>query len=280
MFLLLVSMLDEKLLKKLRCVECGSTDLVYLDDKKLIKCKKCGAEYKVVEDIPIMLTKEELRKSYNVKVFEENAERYDNWFEGEKGRILFRNEVNAFKKAMNGFELGDSLEVGVGTGRFARELGIKFGVDPSFRELLIAKKRGIKVVQGVSEELPFRRDSFNSAFMIVTICFVEDPVKSLEGINNVLSIGGLVFVGFINKDSEWGEVYLEKKRRGHLFYKNVNFYSSREVIGFLESTGFEVFRAYSTLLGSPYDSPKLEEPVEGSDGGFVILVGKKTVDVN
>lgn len=55
---------------------------------------------------------------------------------------------------------GPSLEIGVGTGRFAEALGIEYGVDVSGRVLELAKRRGITVVEGSGENLPFRDESF------------------------------------------------------------------------------------------------------------------------
>jgi ubiquinone/menaquinone biosynthesis C-methylase UbiE len=40
------------------------------------------------------------------------------------------------------------LEIGVGTGRFAKILGMEYGIDPSERMLSIAKERGIKTFVG------------------------------------------------------------------------------------------------------------------------------------
>jgi hypothetical protein len=44
-----------------------------------------------------------------------------------------------------------SLEIGVGTGRFAEALGIEYGVDISGRALKFAKRR-ITVVKGSGEK--------------------------------------------------------------------------------------------------------------------------------
>ena len=46
------------------------------------------------------------------------------------------------------------LEIGVVTGRFAKILGMEYGIDPSERMLSIAKERGIKTSVGRGEDLP------------------------------------------------------------------------------------------------------------------------------
>ncbi len=37
----------------------------------------------------------------------------------------------------------------------------------------IARKRGIKVVEGMTEDLPFEDESFNFVLMVTTICFLD-----------------------------------------------------------------------------------------------------------
>ncbi len=46
--------------------------------------------------------------------------------------------------------------------------------------LKLAKERGIQVIQGVGEELPFRDGTFDFVLIVVTFCFVENPVNILR----------------------------------------------------------------------------------------------------
>jgi hypothetical protein len=50
---------------------------------------------------------------------------------------------------------GTGVEIGVGTGRFAEPLGIRVGVEPSKAMRQVAQKRGIEVIDGVAQVLPF-----------------------------------------------------------------------------------------------------------------------------
>ena len=43
------------------------------------------------------------------------------------------------------------IEIGVGTGRFAVPLGIRWGMDPSIRMVKMAKARGLQVVAARAE---------------------------------------------------------------------------------------------------------------------------------
>jgi len=86
-----------------------------------------------------------------ISSFEKYAGQYEDWF--VKNRWVYEAELRAVKAMLP--LGGNGVEVGVGTGRFAEPLGIKIGVEPSKRMRQIAQKRGIRVLDGVAEELPF-----------------------------------------------------------------------------------------------------------------------------
>ncbi len=76
--------------------------------------------------------------------FEKYAEQYDDWF--SENQWVYEAEIRAVKSMIPAS--GRGVEIGVGTGRFAEPLGIKIGVDPSKRMGEIARKRGIRVLNG------------------------------------------------------------------------------------------------------------------------------------
>jgi ubiquinone/menaquinone biosynthesis C-methylase UbiE len=89
-----------------------------------------------------------------IRVFDSLASDYDAWFE-EKGRLIFASEVEALRQVL--FLLPKPwIEVGVGSGRFAQALGIDVGLDPSSKLLEVAKNRGISVLLGRGEKMPFK----------------------------------------------------------------------------------------------------------------------------
>jgi len=46
--------------------------------------------------------------------------------------------------------------------------------------LRVARRRGIEVVHGVGEFLPFRSCSVDYTLVVVTICFADDPQELLR----------------------------------------------------------------------------------------------------
>lgn len=206
----------------------------------------------------------------SANLFDKNWERYDDWF--EKHKNAYFSELKALKKVI---PEGFGLEVGVGSGRFAFPLGVKLGIDPSKNMLREAKERGIQVIQGIGEELPFRDGTFDSVLIVVTLCFVENPVNVLIESRRVLKSGGRLIVGEINKDSQLGRFY-EAKKENSAFYKLATFYSGNEIIGLFDEVGISYLESYQTLL-QPLAFPEMqEEPVTGFEkGGFIVIVGMK-----
>lgn len=209
--------------------------------------------------------------SNKIDVFNTNTKEYEEWFENNK--YVYLSEIEALKKAIP--KEGKGVEIGVGSGRFALPLGIKIGVEPSKQMADIARKKGLDVVFGVAENLPLEDNSFDFALMAVTICFVNDPLKSLKECYRILKPKGRIIIGIVDLDTALGRLYLEKKENS-VFYKHARFFSSKQVIDLLEKTGFTYKQAYQVLFSDYRKISTIEEPQEGfGKGGFSVLVGEK-----
>ena len=203
----------------------------------------------------------------NITVFNEYAQEYDQWF--DQHQAVFQSEIDALKKVSP--TKGDGLEIGVGTGRFAAALGIKFGLDPSPAMLDIAKLRGIETLEGVAESLPFERDSFDFVLLVTTLCFVYSPLVVLREVKRVLKSGGSLIIGMIDKNSALGKIY-EAKKQENPFYRHAHFYSVDEINLLLNELGFLQKEIYQTIF-SPLETIKKIEPVKPGygEGGFVVI---------
>lgn len=202
------------------------------------------------------------------KAFLNNTDKYDDWFDRNTG--AYKSEVKAFSMLNIG---GKAVEIGAGTGKFAEPLGIKLGVEPTGRMYEKALALGIDIVEGVAEALPLRSSYFDWAVMVTTICFVNDPSKSMSEAFRILKSGGGCAIGLVDKDTVLGRKYLEKKDSSD-FYREAVFYSSEDVISCLTRAGFTRIGAYQTLTGK--DINAVEEPLEGyGRGGFAVIYGFK-----
>lgn len=212
----------------------------------------------------------------SASIFEELAQRYDAWYEGVVGRVAFPMEVECLRPLLSGLPR-PHLEVGVGTCRFAEALGVEVGLDPAGSMLRLALQRGVSAVQGVGEHLPFPNEAFGAVLLVVTLCFVDDPILALRESARVMCPSGAVVLGLVLRESPWAEVYLEKGRRGHPFYAAAHFYRLREVEEMLGSVGLQVRRYRSALCQAPSEVPSREPPLEGyvPEAGFTCLLASK-----
>ncbi len=207
--------------------------------------------------------------------FDGLAADYDAWFDGE-GKLIFAIETQAFQKILPSLPK-PWLEVGVGSGRFARALEIEVGIDPSVKLLNIARERGVKGFLGRGEREPFAAGSFGAVFIIVTLCFVDSPLDVLREAYRILRPEGKIVLGLVLRESPWGKLFASKKKKGHRFYKNATFYHYNEVVELLEQAGFSVERVVATLFQKPDKVAQMELPREGfsPDAGFTVIMAGK-----
>lgn len=205
------------------------------------------------------------------KVFEREADRYDAWF--AEHQASYQSELDAVRRLLP--EDGVGMEIGVGSGRFAVPLGIRYGVDPSAKMRTLAQKRGIEAVEGVAEQLPYRNGQFDFALMVTTICFLDDVGAAFREAYRVVKPGGALIVGFIDRESPLGRAY-EGRKKQNVFYRDATFYSSPEVVAELERAGFRDLIWVQTLVGDPATFTAIQSSRAGhGEGGFAVVRGRK-----
>lgn len=207
-----------------------------------------------------------------VAVFEEHTARYDRWF--DRHRAAYRSELAAVRAALPE-RSGPGLEIGVGSGRFAAPLGIRFGVDPSPSMLRLARERGVAAAGGVAEALPVRAGGVELVLMVTTVCFLDDDEAAASEMHRVLRPGGRAAIGFVDAESHLGERYREQ-RSTNPFYRGARFVSPGQVVALLRAHGFGDPIFFQTLRGDP-ERMERPEPVERGhgDGGFVVVVAQR-----
>jgi len=211
------------------------------------------------------------------EAFSLHAEEYDRWFDDPRGRMLFDAEVKAIRLLMKGLS-PPFLEVGIGPGRFARALGIRYGIDPSTALLEKARKREIKAEKAFGEAIPFPAGIFGGVFILFTLCFVAEPMPVLTEAKRVLKAGGGMILGIINKESRWGKLYLSKKAESHPLYQYANLFRIAEVTEMVRAPGLTI-EGYSSTLYNPPDEKLREEVVSKGfvkGAGFVCILAKKS----
>lgn len=143
------------------------------------------------------------RKADGSIVFEQNTIDYDNWF--KRNNAVYQSEILAIKKAIPAGRKG--IEIGVGTGRFAQPLQIRFGVEPSKNMAELAEQRGIEVIRAFAEDLPVKDSVYDFVLMVTTVCFLSDVPKAFSEAYRILRSNGAIVLGIIDKNSELGKKY-------------------------------------------------------------------------
>lgn len=206
-------------------------------------------------------------------IFDDIADDYDRWYDTPKGEAAFAAERDCLLSAYAG-PFSSWLEVGVGTGRFARALGIPMGLDASPGMSAIAARRGVSVTVGAAEQLPLREQSLEGVLVALTLCFVADGLRTLRECRRVLRPGGSLLLGFVPADSAWGRDYIEKAAKGHPVYREARFRTKAETLALAGQAGFVLRGSASTLFWEPRNAPvRPSEVARGvvEEAGFCAL---------
>lgn len=202
--------------------------------------------------------------------FETHIKEYDSWY--DEHSKAFDSELAAINKVLGHVHLEQrSIDIGVGTGRFAQALHITHGADPSLGMLTIAKKRNIVCTQAVAENLPFKNKSFDLALMVTVACFLTNPHQAFSEVYRILKPDGKLVLGMIDRNSELGKTY-EKKQPENRFYRYARFRSVEEISEFLHEACLREVTTVQTLF-RPLGMIENAEPVKYGygEGGFVVI---------
>ena len=206
-------------------------------------------------------------------VFSEHVEAYEAWY--EKYPMVYQSELAAIKEQL--FKLPQNIkgiEVGLGTGRFAQPLGIKEGIEPSTEMAKIAMKRGVEIMEGVAERLPYSDLHFDFV-LFVTICHLKDIKAAFAQAHRVLKHGGSIIIGFLDKDQSIARQYEEKRDRSN-FFKHASFYPVNRIEKLLKEAGFKNFEYNQTLFDALDEINEVQPPLKGfGKGSFVVVKAVK-----
>jgi ubiquinone/menaquinone biosynthesis C-methylase UbiE len=205
----------------------------------------------------------------NDNPFDIFTDEYENWF--KENELIFQSELLALKQVIPVGKKG--IEIGIGSGIFAEQLNIKFGIDPSEKMLNYATQRKLSVEKGFAENLPYPDKSFDFAAFITSICFVDNPKKAIKEAHRIIKDKGDLIIAFIDKESSLGKS-LELEKANSKFYRNAKFYSVSELTSMIVNNHFEITEIIQTLKEINLKIP--ENPMKGhGKGSFVVIKGRK-----
>ncbi len=171
------------------------------------------------------------------RYFSDHAGEYDRWFLDHTEE--FNDQLN-FIRAIIPPEKG--IEIGTGTGMFASRLGIGYGIDISEGMADAARRRGVNVKVASAYSIPYGDRSFDFAFFMVTLCFLDRPVTALREARRVAKS---VISVILDKNTEYIR-RLEKDRKG--FYAYAHFLSENDLVEFYREAGMCDLKVYRSDL--------------------------------
>lgn len=196
--------------------------------------------------------------------FEGGADHYDSWY--SRHSAAYASELAAIRALLPPFRRG--LEIGVGTGRFASQLGVAEGVEPIAAMAQIARQRGIKVHSGQAEALPLPDQSYDLVLMLTVLCFVADPLQSLCEARRVLRPQGRLIIAALDPQIPW-------VRQAHCtgrILRTASLMTMAELQILLDQSAWQVEEIRQTLSTSPDELKQPELPQSGyGQGGYVVL---------
>lgn len=166
-------------------------------------------------------------------IFDKEAKMYDDWYKTKLGNFVDKVETKCvfdLFKVRKGMKV---LDVGCGTGNFSIKLAKMgcevIGIDISEEMLKVAKDKAkkeglnIKFYNMDVYDMKFEDNCFDGVISVTAFEFLKDPDKAIEEMFRVLKPKGYLLIGTINKDSEWGELYLSKEFQENTVFKYADF---------------------------------------------------------
>ena len=133
-----------------------------------------------------------------------DIKKFKQFYDSEFGKKILTEEAEYLRKELKGRK--KILDIGCGTGYFEEilsELNI-IGLDSSKEALEEARKRSDrKFVLGDAEHLDFPDGSFDGAFLVTTLEFLDNYENAVYDMAKILKSGGKFVAMILNPESEY-----------------------------------------------------------------------------
>lgn len=202
--------------------------------------------------------------------YETMADEYESWF--FKNNLLFQSELEAIRQLMPDFRIRKGVEIGVGTGIFARALGIREGVEPAAAMRKKSEARGIRVIDASAENMPIADGTYDLVLMVTVDCFLKNVRHAFDEIYRIMTKKGCLLIAFLDRTSPLGTIY-EMKKKSSPFFAAARFHSGAEIKKELAEAGFEILRTRQTIF-EPENKKQAVLP-GSSKGVFVVFRAHK-----
>jgi 2-polyprenyl-3-methyl-5-hydroxy-6-metoxy-1,4-benzoquinol methylase len=231
---------------KVSCPACGESktkDKIVKNNLKYVYCKKCNTLYMNPRPAPEVLD-----------WFYKNSPNYEYWnkyifpaTEDKRREKIFSPRVDQLLDLCNKYSLKkDSLlEIGCAFGTFCLELKSRrvfnkiVGVEPTPDLAKTAKKRGIKVIEEMIEDIDLEeKELFDVVVNFEVIEHIFSPSKFILNCKKMLKPGGILILTCPN--GEGFDFVTLKEKCNSLDHEHLNYFNTKSLPLLLKSTGFEI----------------------------------------
>ncbi|MFK5883644.1 MAG: class I SAM-dependent methyltransferase [Candidatus Izemoplasma sp.] len=172
-----------------------------------------------------------------MEIFDKEAKVYESWYKTTLGSVVLDYESTLLKRMIGKVANKTILDVGCATGvhtrLFANEDNIVTGIDISKEMITEAKKRridDISFLQMDATKMDFPDNSFDIVFSVTMIEFVTDKKKLINELFRVLKPGGYLFIGTIQKNSHFYDLYKTDFFKNNTVFKYAEFLERKDLI--------------------------------------------------
>lgn len=221
-------------------------------------------------------------------IFDNEAVIYDEWYSTPLGKFVDEVETKVVMELLRPQPGENILDLGCGTGNYsikiARQGSKVVGVDCSESMLKIARAKAeelnldIKFILADAMSLPFEDNFFDACLSVAVVEFFTDQTRGLEEMFRVVRPNGKIVIGFLNRESLWGELYTSEDFRKNTIFRFASLLSYNEIKQIKTDLLVEI---RETLFIPPNAIENLlnweEENKLGkiNKGGFVVALWKK-----